>query len=131
MCSFVRPPRVQSVVPPHPSAYRIPTMPSALTNIIAAKESGVTYQPLMLAELTFNDGSVLRLSTHDLRQASTGVQWNGHDYLPRILNSESAATQALSSLGIDTIPYITLKLADADRTLWQSYEKLKGFKGAQ
>ena len=101
-----------------------------LTNIINAKEAGQTFQPLLLAEITFADGSVLRLSTHDLRQATTGVQWNHNDYLPRILNSDSAATQALSSLGIDTIPYITLKLADADRTLWQSYEQRKGFKGA-
>jgi len=104
-------------------------MPS-LINISTYKEQSQTAQPLMLVEINFSDGSVLRLSSHDLRNSTTGIQYNGFDYMPRIVNSDTAATQALSSLGADVIPSITLKLADPDRTLWQQYEKTKGFTGA-
>src|SRR5579863_37826 len=102
-----------------------------LTTITLAKELAQGYQPLILAEITFQDSSVLRVSTHDLRLATTGVQWNGNDYLPRIIDKSLSSTQALSSLGIDTIPTITLKLADADKTIWQNYEATqgRGFRG--
>jgi hypothetical protein len=46
--------------------HRHPIFP--LSTIIDAKERGQTFQPLLLVQFTFNDGSVLRLSTHDLRQ---------------------------------------------------------------
>jgi hypothetical protein len=99
--------------------------------INSAKEQAATYQPLLLAEITFADASVLRLCTHDLRTATTGLQYQSHDWLPRIQNQQLAATQALSSDGIDGVPTVTLKLADADRALWNGYELANGIKGSR
>src|SRR5689334_18043510 len=101
-----------------------------ITNIIEAKEQSQTYLPLLLAEITLTDDTVLYLSTHDF-QDSTTVQYEGNNYQPRILNQDIAATQALSDLGIDAPPVVTLKLADSDRELWDTYEiHGPGFKGA-
>lgn len=84
-----------------------------------------------MADITFPNLTVLRLSTLDFRAATTGVQYGGHDYIPQIQNQTIAATQAMSSGGIDATPEVTLALADADRYLWLTYEKPIGFKGAQ
>lgn len=99
--------------------------------IHSAKEQALTYQPLLLATITFPDGTVLRLSTHGLRSADGGFQYGGNDYLPRILNQEIAAVQALSDGGVDVAPQVTLALNDADQFLWTNYEQPKGFKGAK
>src|SRR4051812_22248122 len=99
--------------------------------IITLKEQSQTWQPLLLAEITLSDGTELFLSTHDFEDFTSGVQYNGNNYQPRILNSDIAATQALSDLGIDGIPTVSLKLADSDRELWDTYEiHGAGFKGA-
>jgi len=84
----------------------------------------------MLVEIYCNDGSVLRLSTDDLRASTTGIQWDGNDYIPRLLDAGTAAIQAMSSLGVDVIPTLTLKIADSDRTIWENYEKAKGLTGS-
>jgi hypothetical protein len=99
--------------------------------IHAAKEQALTFQPLLLATFTFADGTVLRLATHGLRAADGGFQYAGHDYLPRILNQDIAAVQALSDGGVDVAPQVTLALNDADGFLWTNYEQPKGFKGAK
>ena len=98
----------------------------ALTNIIAAKELGATFQPLLLAEIAWPDAEALRLSTHNIRG---GTRWNGNEYLPRILNQDIAASQALATEGIDVVPTVTLRLADADGAM-KGWENSKGFKGA-
>lgn len=92
--------------------------------ILTAKENASAAQPLLLATVTFPDATVLRLATH-------AVTWGGYAYLPRILNQETAITQALSEQGIDIPATVALRLADADYWLWNNYEKLKGFKGAR
>ncbi len=102
-------------------------MSSTLNTI---KEQSQAFQPLLLCEITFADGAVLRMSTHDIRSSTQSLQYAGHDYLPVILNQQLAATQALSSEGIDGCPTVTLKLADANRSLWSNYELTKGFKGS-
>lgn len=109
-----------------------------LTTINTAKDAVQTYQPLLLAAFTFNDGSVLRLSTHPLNVAEggfqpagiTGFPHNAQDFFGRILTKDIGAVQAQSELGIDMAPHATLTLADADKFLWTNYEKAKGFKGA-
>src|ERR1700722_14266909 len=103
-----------------------------LTNIQTAKELSIAYAPLLLCEITFNDNSVLRVSSHDFQASTTGVQWNGNDYLPRLMNNTLSTAQGLSSLGVDIIPQIELKFADADKTLWINYESQqgRGFRGA-
>jgi hypothetical protein len=96
-----------------------------------AKELAQTFQPLLLAKVTFADGAVLRLATHGLRTADGSFPYGGHDYLPRILNQDVAALQALSEGGIDVTPSVTLALNDADKFLWTNYEIPKGFAGAE
>ena len=92
------------------------------------KEQSLTYQPLMLAEFAMPDGvTTLRLSTHDL--TPPGFQYNGNPYLPRILNQDMAAFQIVSQQGVSIPPTISLKLADADGTMW-GYEQSIGFRGA-
>lgn len=102
-----------------------------ISAINTTKELAVTHQPLLLAEFTFLDGSILRLSTHGLAAAYGGVQYAGQNWIPAILNADLAAIQALSDGGIDVAPSISLKLNDGDRGLWTNWEKAKGFKGAK
>ncbi len=100
-------------------------------SIHSAKEQALTYQPLLLATITFADGTVLRLATHGLRTSDGGFQYLGHDYLSRVLNQDIAAVQALSEGGVDLAPQVTLALNDADQWLWTNYEQPRGFKGAK
>ncbi len=104
----------------------------ALTTINAAKEAGVTYQPLLLAEFTFADGGVLRLSTHPLNVAEGGVQYGGNDYLGRISEQTIQQVQALSESGVDLIPSITLSIADPASYIYSNWETAagRGFRGA-
>ncbi len=104
---------------------------SALTNILEVKELKLTYQPLLLVEIQFTDGEVLRLSTENLDSNQNGVQYAGHDWHPRILSPSVGTVQELTDNGIVQAPQVTLQLADADKELWTQYEVLKGFKGAK
>lgn len=117
-------------------------MPS-LGTIANIKNSQNAYQPLLLAAVVFRDSEVtpttLLLSTHGLNTADGGAQptgitnfpYNNQNFLARIKNQEIAATQALSENGIDITPTVGIELVDADKTIWNTYEKAKGFKGAK
>lgn len=72
----------------------------------------------------------LRLCTHGLTVADGGFQYGGQNWLPRILNQDIAATQAMSEQGIDVTPSVSIRLADPDKSLWLNYGQSKGFKGA-
>lgn len=102
----------------------------ALTTINLAKEAEESYQPLLLAEFTFTDSSVLRLSSHPLNTADGGYQYGGNDYKPRIFSWQLGAIQAVAEQGISVVPRVSLTLADPDKFLWTNYEDAKGFKGA-
>lgn len=54
----------------------------------------------------------------------------GFDYMPRLLKSDIALTQALSDQGIDYTPSISLIVNDPDGTIWNDFEAPIGFKGA-
>jgi hypothetical protein len=107
-----------------------------MASILVTKELALTLQPLLLAEITLKDGSVLRLSTHALSNtyagtpASGSYQYDGHEWLPRIINQDLAATQAMSDLGIDMVPSVTLDLSDPDKHIWTTKQVPLGFKGA-
>lgn len=96
--------------------------------VLAAKENSAAVQPLLLAVITFANGSVRRLSSHNLTGAA---QYGGNNYLPRVLNQEIAATQALAENGIDIPATVNLKLADPDYYLWTNDETVSGFKGSE
>jgi hypothetical protein len=107
----------------------------ALGSLISTKEpasNGQAYQPLLLAEFTFNDGTVLRASTHNLSSGEGGTQYASHDYLARIDAQDIAAVQARSSTGIDRISDVAIHLYNADGWVYDTWEAAagKGFKGA-
>lgn len=99
-------------------------------NINTAKEQEQSPRPLLLATVTFLDGTVLRLATDGLRTADAGFQYAGYDWLPRILNQDIAAIQALSDGGIDIAPSVALDLNNADGAMWQ-HEIDRGWRGAR
>lgn len=102
----------------------------SLTTINNAKELAASYQPLLLVEITFADGAILRLSTHELNTAGGGTPYGGNNYLGRISVQDITQFTSMSETGIDLIPSATLNLADPDAYLYTNYEKAKGFKGA-
>jgi hypothetical protein len=104
-------------------------MPVGTINV--AKELRLAFQPLLLATLTFHDGAVLRLSTHNLNSADGSYNYAGHAYLPRVMNQDIAALAALSEGGVDVPPSVTLRLNDGDQLLWRNWEATKGFRGAR
>lgn len=107
-------------------------MPTALTTINVAKEQAATYQPLLLAEFTFADGAVLRLSTHPLNTTEGGAQYGGNDYLGRISEQTIQQVQALSESGVDLVPSVTLSIADPASYIYANWETAagRGFRGA-
>lgn len=114
----------------------------SLGTINAIKGGQNAYQPLLLAAVKFKDSltapTTLLLSSHNLNAGDggfapngiSGFPYNGTDFQTRITNEDIAATAALSSEGIDITPTVTLTLGDPDKTMWGTYEKLIGFKGA-
>jgi hypothetical protein len=105
----------------------------AVGYIAAAKEQLVTYQPLMLVEITMSNGNVLRLASHMLAgtiDGGGGFPYGGNDYLPRLMNTDISETQALSEQGIDFTPSVSITIADPDGTIYNNWETSMGFKGA-
>ena len=102
----------------------------SLTTINNAKELAASYQPLLLVEITFSDGAVLRLSTHELNSSGGGTPYGGNNYLGRISAQDISQFMSMSETGIDLIPSASLTLADPDAYLYNNYERAKGFKGA-
>jgi hypothetical protein len=100
------------------------------------KDLALAFQPLMLATLTFADGSILSLSTHPLNTPEGGFPWPGAsnlpggEYLARISTQDLGQVQSRSQEGIDRIPSVALHLADPDKFLWTNFEQAVGFKGA-
>jgi len=94
-----------------------------LSTINTQKELALTQKPLLLLDFTWSDGSTQYFATDSLT-------YNGNAYLPRVLDETLTAFQAFSEQGIDTVPSIDIKLADADKTLYNGIEATVGFKGA-
>ena len=111
----------------------------SVPNIATAKEQAQTYQPLLLAEISFYNYGLpsavtYRLASHMLSGTSDGgggFAYGGHDYDPRILNTEDLISQLLSDQGIDYPPSVSIVAADPDSKIWTTYELPIGFKGAQ
>lgn len=102
----------------------------ALTDIASAKDSQQSYQPLLLATITFNGGTVYRASTHPLNTAEGGYQYGGNSYYGRIISQDIGAVQGYDTTGIDLVPRVALTFADADKSLKTNYEDVYGFAGA-
>lgn len=101
-----------------------------LSTINAAKDSTLSYQPLVVATVVLHDGTVVRFSTHPLNTAEGGYQYASNDYLGRIIDMRLGAIQGFDQGGIDIVPRVSLKLADADKELLINKEQPIGFRGA-
>lgn len=109
---------------------------SSIGSILTAKELSQTYQPLLLCEFEFVDGSFFRASTHPLaagyapQPTSGSYQYSGFDWVPRVMAQDIGAMQAMSDIGVDLPPQVTIQLADADKYVYETFETPVGFKGA-
>ena len=83
----------------------------------------VTQSPLILIDVILSDGQVEHWSTH-------GVTFNGETYGARVLRHNLFAIRAASDHGIDSVPKISLTVANADSHFSQ-IESSVGFKGAR
>ncbi len=103
-----------------------------LTTINVAKELEQTFQPILFAEISLVDGSVLRLADENFVITDGGPQFLGFDWLPRLKAQNLAAIQSLSDNGIVQSPRLDLTIADADKfilTNWEIPDGM-GLKGA-
>jgi hypothetical protein len=101
-----------------------------LTTINSAKDIQQTFQPLLVALVTFVGGSTLRLSTHPLSVAEGGFQYGGANYFGRIVEQDISIVQGYEPGGIDVIPRVSLRIADADKSIKVNYDDVYGFSGA-
>jgi hypothetical protein len=108
----------------------------SIGSIYSAKELAATYQSLLLCEWELWNGTFLRLSTHALATGynttptSGSYEYGGVPWIPRILNQDIAATQAMSDMGVDVVPTVSVLIADPDKEIFTYYEQAIGFKGA-
>lgn len=108
---------------------------TSLTTIAASKELKLSYQPLLLCQIVFpgaaSGSNTLYLSKENLDASNGGFAYQGNNYIPRILNKNIGAIQAVSDNGITQSPQITISLADADQYLFNEWEFTYGFMGAK
>ena len=108
----------------------------SIGSILDAKELASSFQPLLLCEFQFPNGTYFRVSTHPLSDGgynttptSGSYQYGGHAWIPRVLNQDVGATQSMSDFGFDVPPQVQVVLADPDREVY-GLEVANGFKGA-
>jgi hypothetical protein len=92
-------------------------------NIFQVKEQTLTDTPLLVFDCLLANGQVERWSTHQ-------VTVSGNLYSARVLQNNLFSIQTASDQGLDAIPKISLKLANADSHFSQ-IERSVGFKGAK
>jgi hypothetical protein len=92
-------------------------------NIFQVKEQALTDTPLLVFDCELANGQVERWSTHQ-------VTISGNLYSARVLQNNLFSIQTASDQGLDAIPKISLKLANADSHFSQ-IERSTGFKGAK
>ncbi len=114
------------------------TLPAPLYQI---KDQTSSFQPVLLCQFVFQDGSFLYVSTHPLNQSEGGQPAPDYfgtnsgqsvNYLARVTQQSLGALQALSAQGIGRITKVQLRLANADESMWSFYEIYPGpgFRGA-
>jgi hypothetical protein len=86
------------------------------------KEQDVLDTPIFLFNCTFSDGTTYHWSSYH-------VTVQGTEYLSRVVKTNVFDMQASSEGGVDTIPKISLELANVDG-LMSELHRSKGFKGA-
>jgi len=90
--------------------------------VFQVKEQAVTDTPLLLFDCQLQNGQAESWSTHP-------VTVSGNNYLARVVQYNIYDIQTSSNQGVDTIPKISLSLANAD-SHFSELERGVGFKGA-
>lgn len=91
-------------------------------SLFQVKEQSLTDTPLFLFRCTFSDGTSYNWSTTHATVQGTG-------YEARVIKTNVLQMQVSSDGGVDTIPKISLELANADG-LMSEIQRSTGFKGA-
>ncbi len=94
-----------------------------MPTLLQLKEADATLTPLLLFDCTFSDSSKSHWCTQSITVA-------GVAYEPRVCRNNLFEVQTASDQGVDTIPKVTLELANAD-SVSSELERAKGFKGAR
>lgn len=93
-----------------------------MSTIVELKEQAITETPLIVFDCEWPSGAAQRWSTH-------GMSWGEHTYQPRVLKHNLFELKWGATDGIDSVPKISLTLANADTALSQIAANT-GFKGA-
>jgi hypothetical protein len=93
-----------------------------MSTIFQHKEQAATETPMLLFDCALSNGEIERWSTHR-------VAVDGFTYSPRVLRHNLFEMQTASNLGVDTIPKISITLANAD-SHFSEIERSTGWKGA-
>jgi hypothetical protein len=103
-------------------------VPSPFT-IIQGKEGQAPKKPLFLVSITAPDGDACYLTTAAYYGAPN-IVYGGNTYLARILGNEIDAIASMGPQGYDTVPGLTLSLADGDTALWTGHCIPHGWRGS-
>ncbi len=93
-----------------------------MATIFQEKEQTATETPILLFDCVLSNGTVEQWSTHK-------VVVSGATYQPRVLIHNLFQMQTSSDMGVDTIPRISVTLANAD-SHFSEIERSVGWKGA-
>jgi hypothetical protein len=100
-----------------------------LSDINAGKDLARAPQPLLLAKIVASDGDTVYLSSaYDVGQSY--LAYGGNHYQTRLLDSNVGAIQAMSALGLDVPPSMSLKIDDGDAAIWTNHYNPHGWGGA-
>src|SRR5689334_19104919 len=94
-----------------------------MQTIFELKEQAVTDTPLLLFDCTLPDGRVEHWSTHKVSAAEA-------DYDARVMQHNVFELQSASEQGIDSVPRISVVLANAD-SHFSEIERAVGIKGSK
>ena len=94
-----------------------------MQTVFQAKEKSITDAPLLLFECTLRNGQVERWCSHR-------AEVEGNTYEARVLQHNLFEIQTASDQGVDSIPRVSLVLANADSHFSQ-LERTVGWKGAK
>jgi hypothetical protein len=94
-----------------------------MQSVLTAKEQLSADTPLFLFDCTLADGTLQHW-------CNRSVNWNGTQYIPRVLRHNLFEAQLASDVQIGGAPKLSFELANADSQL-SEVERQIGFKGAQ
>lgn len=96
--------------------------------ILNQKDTAGPPRPLILVKIDTAGGPVC-LSTASVAGTTT-ISYNGDTYISRLLEQNVEVIQAMSEQGFDSVPSLTLGIADTDREVWRNSVRPYGWRGS-